>query len=317
MRLVSRIIVSLLVVVGLAVGVGSGVAAQPGPGELVHLDGTVMDSTGTPVENGSVLIGDFAMLDKVTPAQLREVAAGEPQDVHVVSVDEDGTYSTDVEWEQADAALAITTNRISKTARLSRENTTRDFQVYPNRPQQVYGHAGAVSADEDQARLFIGLRNNDDIPIQNMSVTITSLPADWTIKSVDTAGEYQSDTQKITWSEVPAGAEIDTTVHISFPEGADVGDYTVTFTAASQTHHLDGESVTIERLPETTPGPTTTGVYGGPGGDDHSDDTPTAQSPTITGHTEPTETSQPGFTSVVSMIAIAILVLGLVRRRQD
>lgn len=317
MRWVLRIIVSLLVVVGLAVGVGSGVAAQPGPGDMVHLDGTVMDPTGTPVENASVLIGDFAMLDKLTPTQLREVAAGEPQDVRVVSVDEEGTYSTDVEWEQADAALALTTNRISKTARLSRENTTRDFQVYPNRPQQVYGHAGAVSADEDQSRLYIGLRNNDDISIQNMSVTISSLPAGWTISSVDTAGEYQSDTQKISWSEVPAGAEIDSTVHFSIPDDADVGDYTVKLTAASQTHQLDGESVMIERLPETTPGPTTTGVYGGPGGDDQSGDTPAAQSPTTTPKTKTTETSQPGFTSVVSMIALAVFVLGLVRRRRD
>lgn len=319
-RRIRGILIVAMVGLGLVSGAGSGIATSPGPGDFVHIDGMVTDTDGSPARNASVLIGEFAMLDKLSPENLREVMAGNPQDVRVVPVDEDGEFETDVAWEQAEAAVAISETGISDTVRLSRENATLVFQLYPNRPQRVYGHAGSVAADEEEARLYVSLRNNDDTPIENLSVTISTLPAGWSITTVDTDGAYRSENHQIVWGTIEAGGEIDTTVHLSIPGDTAVGEYTIDLTADSDTHVVQVAPVTVERRPETTAGPTTTGGYGGPGADGSTGTTTVSRRPGVTDESEEptntgTATSQHGFTSLLAIVALVGVLLLMARQR--
>jgi len=309
---------ALLVVLLLGAYALAGVAVVDGaPDERVTVDGTVTDADGAPASDAVVLVGEYAMLTKLSPADLREVAAGEPQDVTVVAVGDDGGFATTVAWERADAAVALDDDGISDVVRLGHDNATLSLALHERRPQVVHAHGSSVSHGETETRLFVSLVNNGDGPVENLSVAIEGLPDGWSVAGVETAGAYEATGRTLSRASVPAGAEVDTTVTLAVPADAAVGEYDVTLSAESDSHPVSVDGATVEVLAEETAGPTKTAV-GGDGATTTPADVSTAN-PTPTGTASPTPspvgTTSPGFGALAAVGAAGLVALVVGRRR--
>lgn len=300
---------------------GAAVVGGAAPDEQVTIDGTVTGPDGGAASDAVVLVGEYAMLTKLSPDDLREVAAGEPQDVTVVEVGADGGFATTVAWERADAAVALDDDGISEVVRLGHDNVTLSLALHERRPQVIHAAASSVSHGETETRLFVSLVNNGDEPVENLSVAIEGLPDGWSVAGVETAGTYDAETGTMTWASVPAGAEVDTTVTLTVPADAAVGEYGLTLSAESDSHPVSVDGATVEVLPEETAGPTKT-VAGGDG----DDATPTSREdgtisppPTAAGTASPTPspvgTTSPGFGALVTAVAAGLAALVVRRRR--
>lgn len=309
----------LVLVVAVLVGVvvaGFPTAAAPGPGDQVALQGTVTGTDGAPAGDAVVLIGEYSMLSKLSPDELRDVAADDPDGLTVVSVDGEGRFSATVSWKRADTAVALNDAGISDVERVGHQNTTLSFRLHEHRPQRIHATSVAVSADEHGGDLLLSLVNNGDATVENLSVTLASLPEGWSVGEVETGGVYHPATNTITWRSVPPGAEVDTTVVLTVPADAAVGEYSVDLRARSDTHPISVPPVTVELLPEETAGPTTTSL---PMGDEETGTTAggdgTATRSERSSRRSSTATSTPGFAVATAVVALA-LATGLLGRRR-
>lgn len=311
-----RALLALVLLLGASVAGGLG-AASPHRDDPVRVEGTVTGVDGTPAGDAVVLVGDDATLTKLSPDELRDVAADDPPDLTVVTVDDDGRFETVVTRRRADAAVAVSGARISDLVHLRGENATVSLRLYGQRPQTVHAHVGAVAYDERRADLFVSLVNSGDAAIENLSVRVAALPAGWSVAAAETDGRYHPADRTLAWSSVGAGEEVGTTLVLSVPENASPGPYTVELRAGSDTHRVDvaDETETVEVLPEDTPGPTTTARYVGTrttaGGGE-----PTPTRTTETAAPPSTDTSVPGLGAGASIAALALLVALLVRHRE-
>lgn len=253
-------LVTLLLLGAYAAGGAMLVAADPGPGDEVSIDGTVTAPDGTAASDAVVLFSSDETLDRFTPDELRAFAEDPPENVTVTTVDGDGRFDATVTWERSEAALAVSDAGISEIVFTGRENTTIDLRLRENRPQTVHAHIGSISHDEQETDLFINLQHNGETAVEDLSVTVDSLPEGWSIERVETDGQYDADSRTLTWASIQPGNEVDTTLVVRAPEDADPGEYTVELRAESTTHDISvADPVeTVEILPENTPGPTTT-----------------------------------------------------------
>lgn len=287
---------------------GTAATADPGPGDDVTVEGTVTGIDGDPASDAVVLIGDEAMLTKLTPEELRDVAADDPRDLTVVEVERDGAFETTVAWKRADGAVALSDDGISEVASIGHRNATLSMALHERRPQTVHTAAGAVSADEHQVQVYVSLVNNDDWTVRTLSLAVTALPEGWAIADVETAGTFHPDDRTLTWASVEPGAEVDTTIVLTVPEDTPVGEYEVGVRADSDTHLVDADAVTVETLPAETAAPTTTSSPGDDGG------TPTAGDDAASSPAT-TSTTGAGFSIGVALVALALATAGLARRR--
>jgi len=278
----------------------------------VRISGTVTGVDGAPAGDAVVLFGSDSTLTTFSPDELRDLAAADPANLTVVPADGDGRFEATVARGRAEAAVALTDDGVSDLVFTGRENGTVDFRLYERRPQTVHAHIGAVSHDERRGDLFVNLVNSGDTAVENLSVTLVSIPDGWSVAGVETAGRYRSERRTLTWSSVAPGAEVDTTVVLSVPEGTPPGEYAVELRAGSDIHRVDVESETVEVLPEETPGPTTM-----PPTDGRTTSTSPATSPSTDGGegTTPAGASGPGLGVAAAAGGIALATVLLVRRR--
>lgn len=279
----------------------------------VQISGTVTGMDGAPADDAVVLFGADATLTKFSPDELRDLAAADPANLTVVAADSEGRFEATVAWDRAEAAVALTDDGVSDLVFLGRENGTVDVRLYERRPQTVHAHVGAVSNDERRGDLFVNLVNSGDTAVENLSVTLVSIPDGWSVAEVETVGRYSAERRTLTWSSVAPGAAVDTTVVLSVPAGTPPGEYAVELRAGSDTHRVDVESETVEVLPEETPGPTTTPPPG-----DRATPTSSPPSPATdgTGGTTPSaDASGPGLGVAAAVTGLALATALLVRRR--
>ena len=313
---------SLVVVLLLTASVAS-IPVTADHNDEVTVTGTVTGIDGTPADQAVVLIGEDSTLAKLSPDELRELADGDPQDVTVVSVGSDGRFNTTLNWRQVEAAVAVSDTGISALVNVRAENASLDLQLYEQRPQTVHVHLGAVAAEERRTDMYVNLVNNGDTTIETLSVQIGSLPDGWSLTEETTTGQYHPDNRTLTWGELAPGEEIDTTLVLTVPENASVGEYTVKFDAESDTHRIDTAPETVRVMPEETPGPTQTVTPGGdedpatndsespPTTDTRTDGTPS----TRTDQPVTTSTTGPGFGTVAAVMALVLASTLLVRRQ--
>lgn len=276
----------------------------------VTVTGTVTGVDGDPATDAVILIGEDSTLTTFSPAELREVATDPPQNLTVVNAGSNGRFEATLGSLRAEAAVAVSDAGVSDLVYIRGENATLSLQLHERRPQTVHAHLGTVAADERRAELYVNLGNSGDATIENLSVTLESLPEGWTVTNVSTKGTYHPDTGTLTWSSVAPGTEIDTTVVLTVPEGAPVGTYTVRLRAESDTHRVGVQDETVEVLPEDTATPTQL-----PGHDiDESSPTPDVGERTATPSDEmarPDESSTgatgPGIGAVAAVVALVVL----------
>lgn len=309
---------TLLVVGLLAAYAGAGVVLADGSvaAEAVRVDGTVTGVDGAPGGDAVVLVGEYGLLSKHSPDELRSIADDDPADLAVVEVADDGSFSTTVDRRRADAVLALSDAGVSETVRLGGENATLSMQLHEHRPQTVHAAVSSVSHGETRIRMYVSLVNNGDEPVENLTVEVTSLPDGWSVADVETDGSYDEATRTLTWRSVPAGAEVDTTVTLSVPDAASVGEYGVGLAGSSGTHAISVPDGTVELLPEETAGPTTT-VLGGDGATStprYTDDLESTATPPGTDTPRPTGTSTPGLGVLVTLAALGGLAVVAGRR---
>ncbi|MFB6087104.1 MAG: NEW3 domain-containing protein [Haloarculaceae archaeon] len=331
-----------LLVLGTTVATGIALAAGPGPGDEVRVNGTVTGVDGGPASDAVVLFGDSMTLTDHSTSELRDLAAADPANLTVVSVGSDGRYEATVAWKRAEAAVALSDTGISDLVWFRSENGTRNMTLYERRPQTVHAHLGAVSHDERRAELLVNLVNNGETTVENLTVEIDSLPDGWSVAEVTSNGSYDPETGTLTWSSIPPGRQVDTEVALTVPEDATPGKYVVELRAASDTHlvSLADARETVEVLPEETAKPTLTPTATpGDGGTTRSGETPTAtadgETPTAGGGKTPatgagggtatasdrgagtpsTTAAGPGLTVVAALSAVVALALLFVRRR--
>lgn len=303
---------------GTAVAGGSALVGAPDSADQVTVDGTVTGVDDAPAGDAVVLVGEYGLLSKKSPAELRDIAADDPADLAVVEVADDGSFSTTVDRRQADAVLALSDAGVSETVRLGGENATLSLQLHEHRPQTVYAAVSSVSYGENRTRMYVSLVNNGDAAVENLTVDVTSLPDGWSVADVETDGSYDAASRTLTWRSVPAGAEVDTTVTLVVPEAATVGEYRADLAGSSDAHPVTVEDATVELLPEETAGPTETAL-GGDGATStprYTDDLETTTTSTPTDTPRPTATSTPG---LGVLVALAGLLAGAVvaARRAD
>lgn len=294
-----------LVVLLLAAYAVAGVALAGGTaaGAAVTVEGTVTGTDGAATGEAVVLVGEYAMLAKLSPSELRDAAAENRSDLTVVEVGSDGRFATNVSRARADGAVALSADGISETVRLGNGGSTLSFRLFERRPQSVHA-AAAPTEPGETTRLYVDLRNDGDHAVENLTVTLTGLPDGWAVVGNDTAGTYDADARTLTWASVPAGEAADATLTISVPENAAVDEYPLALRASSDTNPVAAENVTIE-VREETQGPTETrtGSLDAGGPDDTTTDSPV-----------PTETSVPGFGVAAALAALAAAAAALALR---
>lgn len=296
---------AVLVVLLLAAYAVAGVAFAGGAdaGDAVTVEGTVTGTDGATTSDAVVLLGEYAMLAKLTPSELREAADENRSDLTVVPVASDGTFATNVSAARADGAVALSDDGVSETVRLGNQGATLSFQLHERRPQSV--HAAAAPAEPGEVtRLHVDLRNNGDHAVRNLSVTVTALPDDWRVVDNDTAGTYDAGERTLAWESVAAGDSIDATITVAVPEDAGVGAYGIGLRADSDTNPISVENATVD-VREETSGPTET--HTGSLGDDEA----TASETPVTATPSPTGTSVPGFGVAVALVALAAAALAV------
>jgi len=230
---------------------------DPGPGDDVRIEGSVSGVDGDPAADAAVIVGESATLRERSTDGLRALAAADPPNVTVVRPDHDGAFATTVGWDRADAAVAVSDRGVSELRVLGHENATLALRLHERRPQVVFAHFGSVSHGERRGDLLVSLVNNGEATIRRLWVTVTSLPAGWSVAAVRGDGQYHSANRTLEWASVPPGEEVDTMVVVSVPVTATSREYTVGLEAVSTTHPVTVENETVEVLASETPGPTT------------------------------------------------------------
>lgn len=300
-QLVPAVLVAVLLV---AYGVaGAALAGGAAAGDAVTVEGTVTGTDGAADDDTVVLVGEYAMLAKLSPSELRDVADDDPQDLTVVEVGPDGAFAANVSAARADGAVALSDDGVSETVRLGNQGATLSLRLHERRPQTVRTAATPAGPGE-VTRLHVDMHNNGDHAVENLSVALAALPDGWHVVDADAGGAYDADARALTWASVRASGHVDVTVSISVPEDAAVGEYVVGLRADSDTTPVAVENATVE-VREETAGPTETRT-GSLGGDEQ-----TATETPVTATQSPTGTSIPGFGVAAALVALAAAVLAL------
>mgnify|MGYP006276340587 FL=1 len=320
--------VCLLCVLWMVAGatVATAATADPGPGDDVRVEGTVTGVDGDPAADAAVIVGESGTLRGRSTDELRTLASADPPNVTVVRAGDGGEFAASIDWDRADAAVAVSDRGVSELRILGRENATLTLRLYDRRPQTVFAHLGAVGHDERRGDLSLSLVNNGETTVRGLSVTVASLPDGWSIATVRGDGRYDPTNRTVEWSSVAPREEIDTTVVVARPATEAPGAYAVGLRAASATHRVAVENETVEVRPAETPGPTTAPPVHG-GADEATADrrtstgtaTASASSPQSTAAPETTARSD-GFgvaTTVVAAAAVAGAAVALGRRRRE
>lgn len=282
----------------------------------VTVDGTVTGVDGDRAEGAVVLVGDAAMLEKLSPDELRSVAEDDPDDLAVVDVGSDGTFEATVPPSRAGAVVALSDDTISAVHRLGKRGATVDLTLHANRPLSVRASGASVSPGE-RTRMTIDLRNTGDAAVSNLSVTVAGLPDGWTVADAETGGTYHPDDRTVTWSKAAPGEGIDATLVLRVPGDAAHDDYVTSLRATSDTHPVDAGNVTVEVRPPETAGPTETNL---PKGNERGTPTSTPgsdASTTVLGDDTRSPAVVPGFDVGVGVAGLAGLAVLLARRRRS
>ncbi|MXR41685.1 hypothetical protein GRX01_10090 [Halobaculum sp. WSA2] len=230
---------------------------DPGPGDDVRIEGTVTGVDGEPAADAAVIVGESGTLRELSTDELRALAAADPPNVTVARVGDDGGFAATVDWDRADAAVAVSDRGVSELRILGHENATLALRPHERRPRTVFAHLGAIGHGERRGDLYLSLVNNDETAVRTLSVRVTSLPERWSIAAVRGDGRFHPANRTIEWSSVAPGEEVDTTVVVATPATPSPGAYSVGLRAASATHPVAIENETVEVRPAETPGPTT------------------------------------------------------------
>lgn len=291
-----------------------------GSQDAVTVEGTVTTAEGPTAEDAVVLVGEYGLLTKLSPDELRALVEDDPADLAVVAVGPDGAFAATVPATRADAVVALSDDGVSEVVRLGNQGSTVDLRLHERRPQTVRAAAASMGVDERETRLYVSLHNNGDAAVGNLSVTFEGLPTGWQVVAVETDGAHDAGTRTLEWASVGPGEEASATVTLRAPDGVTVGGYEVSLAAASDTHPVAAEDATVEVRPEETAGPTRTvqggegstptatgGDVGGPGAGTPEGATPTP-SPRADG-----PVSVPGF-GVAAALAALLAALALAAR---
>ncbi|QZY00661.1 NEW3 domain-containing protein [Halobaculum rubrum] len=304
---------------------------DPGPGDDVRIDGTVTGVDGEPAADAAVIVGESGTLRELSTDGLRALAAADPPNVTVVRVGDDGGFAATVDWDRADAAVAVSDRGVSELRILGHENATLALRLHERRPQTVFAHLGSIGQGERRGDLYLSLVNNDGTAVRTLSVRVTSLPEGWSIAAVRGDGRFHPTNRTIEWSSVAPGEEIDTTVVVATPPTPSPGAYAVGLRAASATHPVAIENETVEVRPAETPGPTTaplrtggtdtTGAAGRGSATGDESSTETARASGRSGTADATGTNATGdglgiATAVVGAAAAVLLGVALGRGRR-
>jgi PGF-CTERM protein len=282
---------------------GVALAGNAAAGDAVTVEGTVTGVDGAATSDAVVLVGEYAMLAKLSPSELRAAADENRSDLTVVEVGSDGTFAANVSAARADGAVGLSADGVSETVRLGNQGATLSFQLHERRPQSVHA-AAAPTGPGGVTRLHVDLHNDGDHAVENLSVTLTALPDGWQVVDTDTGGTYDAAGRTLAWDSVGAGDAAEATLTVAVPGDVAVGAYAVGLRADSDTNRISVENATVE-VREETSGPT--GTRTGSVGDDET----TASETPVTATPSPAGTSAPGFGVVVALVALAAAALAL------
>lgn len=257
------------------------------------LSGTVSYANGSAAGDAVVLVGQRAFFEKASPGELREVAAGSPQDVAVAETDDAGSYSLTVgESVDAEAVVAVSSAGISRVQ--SFEPGELDLTIRDTRTLRLEV-VNASTEPGGRTTVEFHLRNTGDVAVENLKVRVGSLPEGWNVVSTESeAGTYSTANQTFVWDAVEPGESASATLRLFVAIDADRTTHELPVVATSATHDIDANnaSVTVAYPDE---GPTETAV----GGADADGDA---------------GVSTPGFGPVVALAALVVAAVLLARR---
>lgn len=261
----------------------------------VRVTGTVTHANGTPAAGAHVLLGSRALLEKSSPDRLLSFARDDPGDVTAVRTGADGGYAAVA--PSPGAVVAVTERGTSDVHRVD-GNSTVNLTLGAGKAL-TFQATGGATAPGNTTRARFDLRNDDDVAVEGLRLTVGELPDGWAITGHEvTGGVYHPANRTFTWASLAPGewAEASLTIHV--PSDAEHGTYAIPLAAASPTHRVDAWTASVEVRPPETPGETPTAL---PGDDE------TAR--------ETTARTTPGFGSLAGLVAFALLALAA--RRTD
>lgn len=287
------------------------------------VSGTVTDEDGRPVADAYVLI-------EPSPAEhLREATDGDRnvaeyllrmgmtdlEDVKSVRTDDDGHYRFDVPSGTYELVAVTEDRAVSRLHEVSADgDSTVDPTVDPDRVLRIEGEQVTV-VPGNETSVTLRLENTDDDTVRSLVVGYGELPSGWAVESVATDGREDPAERQVTWDTIGPGETASVRLTLSILEDAEPGHHTVGVSADAETHFVEqtiGIRVRVEP-PGWTPTATHTSV---PGGDDiaGSDGEYTEGDNRSTDTPSETPTTAPGLGVGATGLALAALVVGLVRR---
>lgn len=256
------------------------VGAAPAVDGNVTVSGTATGPDGAPVEGAYVLLepmpadrlDEATAGDRVVAESLLRFGMADVDGVWTARTDADGRYAVAVPpGEYAVVAVVEDDRAVSHRHDVAAEGgTTVNLTVDPGRVQSLAGEE--VSAEPGEAvQVPVRLTNTDDETVRTLAVTFETLPDGWTLRGVETGGNYDPESRTVTWETVGPGETVTAAVTVAVPADADPGRRGLLASADSESHHVewtDRARVSVDppgRTPTEvdTPSP----VTDAPGGD--------------------------------------------------
>lgn len=239
--------------------------------------GTVTHPDGSAAGDAVVLVGSYALFAKSSPSDLRDIASSDPQDVAVVAVETDGSFSTHLPPEEAEAVVAVGADGVSEVRRVDPGEPVA-LVLRDGKPLSVDA-SNATAAPGETVTLEVAVRNNDDVPVLGLAVQHAPFPPGWRLVRTSTTGTYYTSNRTFAWESLAPDEWARAELVVEVPADAEDGIYEVGLDAGSDGHAVSATRVTVAvREPRTTtlltgtPGDTDgeTAEGAGDGGEDRS-----------------------------------------------
>lgn len=265
----------------------------PGSAESVNrtVTGTVTYANGTAAGDATVLVGNRTRLANASPAELRELAAGDPQGVATTRTDAAGNYSlTPGDDVPADAVVAVSDDGVSQVQPF--EAGPVDLTLRPDRTLAV--ETPSVRAEPgSRATVSFQLVNDGNDPVKGLEVTLGRLPDGWNV--VDAApgsATYSSATRTFSWDTVEPGEQVTAEMRLFVAVDAEKRPHHIPVFADSDSHVVRSGNLSVT-VAYPTDEPSGTAADG-----------------------DGTGLSAPGFGPVVAAVALLAAALIAVARRR-
>lgn len=252
--------------------------------------GTVTYANGSVAGDATVLVGSRTQLENSSPAELRELAAADPQDVAVTRTDAAGNYSlTPGEGVPTDAVVAVSDDGVSQVQPFG--TGAVNLTLRPDRTLAV--ETPAVRAEPgSRTTVSFQLVNNGDEPVEGLQVTLGRLPDGWNV--VDTApgsATYSQANTTFTWERIEPGERVTAEMRVFVAINAEKRTYDLPVFADSESHVVRAGTLSVA-VAYPTDEPSGTAADG-----------------------EGTGLSAPGFGPVVAVAALLGVALAAIARR--